>query len=170
MNMRLFQEIFELNQAFEGVIECLQRMEKVRYLTREVARETRAEVVLIQVDFNRQFFDKFDEVFEKDEGWACEFTNACREKRIDPDDAYLEIRRREEMRKEKGLPPRVSLLPDWDMGDERRYDEDQAERRKRLARKRRKRGRPQQVKRSEVAKTNGTETKTLATLDRGSHQ
>ena len=146
MNMRLFQEIFELNQAFERVIEGLKRMEKVTLFPPDVPRETRAEVVLVQVDFNRQFFDQFHEVFEKDEGWACEFTDACREKRIDPDNAYLEIRRREEMRKKKGLPPRVTLMSDWDMGDERRYDEDQAGRRKQTAKKRRKKGRKQQTK------------------------
>jgi hypothetical protein len=133
MNMRLFQEIFELNQAFERVIEGLKRMEKVTLFLLEVVRETRAEVVLVQVDFNRQFFDQFHKVFEKDEGWACDFTDACREKRIDPDDAYLEIRRREEMRRKKGLPPRVTLLPDWDMGDEQPHGDDRSERRKQAA-------------------------------------
>jgi hypothetical protein len=44
-------------------------MEKVTLLPPYVVRETRAEVVLVQVDFNRQFFDRFHEVFERDEGW-----------------------------------------------------------------------------------------------------
>jgi hypothetical protein len=35
MNMRLFQEIFELNQAFERVIEGLKRIEKVSLLPPE---------------------------------------------------------------------------------------------------------------------------------------
>ena len=160
MNMRLFQDIFELNQAFERVIKGLKRMEKVTLFPPEVVRETRAEVVLVQVDFNRQFFDRFHKVFEKDEGWACEFTDACREKRIDPDDAYLEIRRREEMRKKKGLPPRVTLLPDWDMGDDQRYDEDQSERRNLAARKRRKKGRKLQAKVNIGAKPAATGTGT----------
>ncbi len=50
MNMRLFQDIFELNQAFARVIEGLKRMEKVTLFPPEVVRETRAEVVLVQVD------------------------------------------------------------------------------------------------------------------------
>jgi hypothetical protein len=160
MNMRLFQEIFELNQAFERVIEELKRMEKAPLFPPEVVRETRAEVVLVQVDFNRQFFDQFHKVFEKDEGWACEFTDACREKRIDPDDAYLEIRGREEMRKKKGLPPRVTLLPNWDMGDEQRHDEDQSEQRKQAAKKRRKKGQKQQAKADKGAKPAATGTGT----------
>ncbi len=139
MNMQLFQEIFELNQAFERVIEGLKRMEKVRLFPAEMAGETRAEVVLVQVDFNRQFFDKFHKIFEADEGWACEFQRKCHEQRIDPEDAYLAIMRREEVRKKKGLPPRVTLLPDWDSGDEQRHDVQQAEKRKSAAKKRRKR-------------------------------
>ncbi len=170
MNMRLFQEIFELNQAFERVIEGLKRMEKVTLFPPDVPRETRAEVVLVQVDFNRQFFDKFHEVFEKDEGWACAFTDACREKRVDPDDSYLEIRQREEMRKKNGLPPRVTLLPDWDMGDERRYDEDQAERRKQTAKKRRKKGRKQQAKADQGSKPAATEAGATPTQEEDSNQ
>jgi hypothetical protein len=68
MNMQLFQEVFELNQAFERVIEGLKRMEKVALFPPEVVRETRAEVVLVQVDFNRQFFDKFHHVFRMRDG------------------------------------------------------------------------------------------------------
>jgi hypothetical protein len=152
MNMRLFQEIFELSQAFERVIEGLKRMEKVRLFPPDVPRETRAEVVLVQVDFNRQFFDKFHKVLEEEEGWACELTNACRVKRVDPNDIYLEIQKREEMRRKKGLPPRVTLLPDWDMGDEQRYDEDQSEPRQRVGKKRRKKGLKQQAKADKRAK------------------
>lgn len=170
MNMRLFQEILELNRAFEQVIEGLKRMEKVTLFPPDVPRETRAEVVLVQVDFNRQFFDQFHHVFEKDEGWACEFTDACREKRIDPDDAYLEIRRREEMRKKKGLPPRVTLLPDWDMGDDRRYDEGRSEPRKHAAKKRRKKERKQQAKADEKSKNTATETGTAPKQEEDSNQ
>jgi hypothetical protein len=34
----------------------------------------------------------------------------------------VEVQRRQAAREEKGLPPRVTLLPDWDKGDEERYD------------------------------------------------
>jgi hypothetical protein len=33
----------------------------------------------------------------------------------DPSDLYLEIKEREEARRTKGLPPRVVMLPDWDI-------------------------------------------------------
>ncbi len=46
--MHLLQEVFELNQAFERVIEGLKRMEKLRFLPADMVREDRAEVMLAQ--------------------------------------------------------------------------------------------------------------------------
>jgi hypothetical protein len=62
----------------------------------------------------------------------------CKDRRKDPEDSYLEIMEREETRRKKGLPPRLTFLPDWDGGDEQRHDEKDAKKRKRAAKKRRK--------------------------------
>jgi hypothetical protein len=75
-----------LNQAFEGVIDGLKRMEKVSFLQAAMVREDRAEVVLAQVDFNRLFFQDFYEDYESDEKWAADFQRACLAKRGDPED------------------------------------------------------------------------------------
>jgi hypothetical protein len=70
MNLQLFQEVFELNQAFERIMEGIKRMEKVRFLRLDMVRETRVEVLLAQIDFNCQFFDEFHKDYEKDEPWV----------------------------------------------------------------------------------------------------
>jgi hypothetical protein len=59
------------------------------------------------------------------------------EKLKDRDDIYLEVKSAEERRKRKGLPSRVLILPDWDMSDEDRFDEDQARRRTKAGAKKR---------------------------------
>jgi len=64
------------------------------------------------------------------------------------------------MRKKKGLPQRATLLPDWDMGDEQRYNEDQSERRKHATKKRRKKGLKQQSKADKGRKPAATGTGT----------
>ena len=51
-------------------------------------------------------------------------------------DIYLEVRDSEERRKRKGLPPRVVILPGWDMSDEDRFDERRARQIKSSASKR----------------------------------
>lgn len=136
MKLPLLQQLLDLNQAFENVIRGLERMEKITLFDQEQIRYTRAEVEGARVDANREFFDKFEEIVEKDAEWAYEFRRIYDQKTKDPFDFYLEIKEREEVRRKKGLPPRVVLLPDWDKDDEQRYDEEQDK--KRAANKRRK--------------------------------
>ena len=135
MNIQLFQELMELNLAFEQVIHGLQRMEKVKLYHSDIVRYARADVESARVDANREFFDNFDEIVEDDAVWAYKFQREYNKKIKDPDDIYLEIKDSEERRKKKGLPPRLVILPGWDMSDEERYGEEQAKKRKRVGNK-----------------------------------
>jgi hypothetical protein len=135
--MQVFQDLFALNQAFEQVIRGLQRMEKVRLFQSDLIRYARADVESARVDANREFFDNFHDIVENDAVWAYKLQREYNRKIKDPDDIYLEIKDSEERRKKKGLPPRLVVLPGWDMSDEERYDEKQAAKKKRSARKRR---------------------------------
>lgn len=129
MRLPLLQQLLDLNQAFENVVRGLERMEKVTLFDKEQLRYTRAEIETARADANREFFDKFGEMVEKDAKWAYKFCQERDRKAKDPFDLYLEIKDREEARREKGLPPRVVLLPDWDKDDEERHDQQQVKRR-----------------------------------------
>jgi len=137
MKMQLFREMFELNQTFEQVIRSLQRLERVRLFNGELIRCARADVESARVDTNREFFDNFDAIIENDAGWAYKFQREYNRKIKDPDDIYLAIKDSEERRKKKGLPPRLVILPGWNMSDEEQHDEEQDEKKKRAARKQR---------------------------------
>src|SRR5208282_2805580 len=102
MNVRLFQELMELNLAFEQVLQCLQRMEKVQLFHSDIIRYARADVESARVDANREFFDSFDEIVENDAVWAYKFQREYNKRVKDPDDIYLEIKDSEERRKNKG--------------------------------------------------------------------
>ena len=137
MKLALFQELLDLNRAFEEVIRGLERMERVRGFQSDLVRRARADVETARVDANREFFDNFELLVEDDASWAYQFQRQCDRKARDPFDLYLEIKEREEVRRKKGLPARVVLLPDWDKDDEERYDQARAEKKKRPTRKRR---------------------------------
>jgi hypothetical protein len=109
-------------------------MERVRHFQSDLIRYARADVETARVDANREFFDNFEVMVEDDASWAYEFQREYNQKAKDPDDVYLEVKDSEERRKRKGLAPRVVILAGWDMSDEERYDEQQAEK-KRQARK-----------------------------------
>ena len=136
MKLPLFQDLLDLNRAFEQVMRGLAKLEKVRAFSTEQMRRARAEVETARVDANREFFDNFDAMVEDDASWAYKFQRDYNRRNNDQDDVYFDIKDAEERRKNKGLPPRVAILPGWDMTDEDRYDEEQAEKKKRAARKR----------------------------------
>ena len=135
MNLRLFQELTELNLAFEQVIHGLQHMEKVKFYHSDIIRYARADVESARVDANREFFDNFEVLVEDDASWAYRFQREYKQKTKDPDDIYFDIKDSEERRKKKGLPPRIVILPNWEFNDEERYDEEQVAKKKRAARK-----------------------------------
>jgi hypothetical protein len=153
MNLHFFQELMELNLAFEQVIRGLQRMEKVRLFHADIVRSARAEVESARVDANREFFVNFDEIVENDAVWAYKFQRECNKRIKDPDDIYLEIRDSEQRRKKKGLPPRLVILPGWDMSDEERYDEEEAKKRKRLGNKEQKTTKKRQPNHSKLSQS-----------------
>jgi hypothetical protein len=123
MKLQLFQEIVELNQSFERLITGLERLESIPFFQRDLIQRARSDVEIARVYANREFFDSFEEIVENDAKWAYRFQRAFDEKLKDRDDIYLEVRSSEGRRKRKGLPPRVVILPGWDMSDEDRVDE-----------------------------------------------
>lgn len=135
MKLALFQELLDLNRAFEQVMRGLLRLERVRAFNTEQIRGARAEVETARVDTNREFFDSFDEMVEDDASWAYRFQREYKQKTKDLDDIYFDIKDSEERRKKKGLPPRLVILPGWDVSDEERYDEERAKKKKRAVRK-----------------------------------
>ena len=137
MKLHLFTELLELNQAFDQVLKHLTRMEHVRLFQRDIIRYARAEVESARVDVNREFFDKFHPIVEDGVGWAYKFLREYDRKTEEVEDLYLEIKEHEETRRKKGLPPRFTVLPDWVLHDEEKYDEDQARKRKRSRKQRR---------------------------------
>jgi hypothetical protein len=84
--------------------------------------------------------------------WAYKFQRDYNRKIKDPDDIYLEIKGSEERRKKKGLPPRLVILPGWDMSDEERYDEEQAKKRKRVGNKGQKTAKKRQSNHSKASR------------------
>jgi hypothetical protein len=138
MKLHLFQQITELNRSFDQVAVGLQRLQDVPFFQRELIRHALSDVEIARVYANREFFDNFEKIVEDDTKWAYRFQRDFDKKLKDRDDVYLEVKSSEERRKRKGLPPRVVILPDWDMSDEDRHDEHQARRRtKARAKKRR---------------------------------
>ena len=137
MKLQLFEQLVELNQSLDHLVAGLQRLESVPFFQRDLIRHALSDVEIARVYANPEFFDNFEKIVEDDPKWAYRFQRKFTEKLKDRDDIYLEVETSEERRKRKGLPPRVVILPDWEMSDEDRHDEEQARRRHRTAARKR---------------------------------
>jgi hypothetical protein len=137
MKLELFRQIVELNQSFERVIVGLERLKSIPFFQRDLIKHARSDVEIARVYANREFFDNFEVIVENDAKWAYKFQRDFDQKLEDQDDIYLEVRDSEHRRKRKGLPPRVVILPNWDMSDEDRHDQEQSTRRKSAVARRR---------------------------------
>jgi hypothetical protein len=157
MTLLLFKELLALNEEFSRVNRGLERMQREPVYNKEMICWAKAHAESPQVEANRQFFNEFDAIVENDATKAYKFLRDHKRRVTDPDDVYLEIRNREEARKAKGLPPRVVILPDWDFGDEKRYEEQQIKRRNRASTRR---AGPQQ-RAPKLAKTSQPQTASL---------
>ena len=149
MKLRLFEQIVALNQSFDQLIAGLIELESIPFFQRDLICHARSDVEIARVYANREFFDNFEKIVEDDAKWAYRFQRQFDEELKDPDDIYLEVRSSEERRKRKGLPPRVVILPNWDMSDEDRRDSRRSAKRQ-TGRTRRDRSNP---KRSNKRKT-----------------
>jgi hypothetical protein len=137
MKLELFQQIVELNASFDRAMTGLAKLESVPFFQRDLIQHARSDVEIARVYANREFFDNFEAIVEDDAKWAYRFQRRFDEKLKDRDDIYLEVRDAEQRRKRKGLPPRIAILPNWDMSDEDRLDEQRSARRKSNRSKRR---------------------------------
>ena len=148
MKLHLFQQITELNHSFDELIAGLAKLESIPFFQRELIQHARSDVEIARVYANREFFDNFEKIVEDDAKWAYSFQRKFSERLKDRDDIYLEVKTSEERRSRKGLAPRVVILPDWDMSDEDRYDEEHAQRRSRTrSKKSRRRSQPRGTRR-----------------------
>lgn len=145
MKLQLFQQMAELNRLFDELFAGLAKLESIPFFQRDLIRHARSDVETARVYANREFFDNFEAIVEDDAKWAYRFQRQFDEELKDRDDIYLEVRDSETRRKRKGLPPRVVILPNWDMSDEDRHDSERS-----LQRQRNKKGRR---KKSESRKT-----------------
>jgi hypothetical protein len=164
MKLGLFEQIVELNQLFDRLVVRLERLESVSFFQRDLIRHARSDVEIARVYANREFFDNFEAIVENDAKWAYKFQRDFDQKLKDQDDIYLEVRDSERRRMRKGLPPRVVILPNWDMSDEDRHDQEQSTRRKSAVARRRRMNRktpksvgstPRELRRSAMPKRGG---------------
>jgi len=102
-----------LNQGIDHVVELLREMGKLPFAGNDSMQCAIVEIEEVRCDMNADFTKHLADSERFDEGHFWKQRRTFEKKWRDPDDVYIDVERREEERKEQGLPPRVigSILP-----------------------------------------------------------
>src|SRR5262249_40820244 len=123
--------LFLLNQGVDHLVALLRNMGKVPFADKDSMQYAVLEIEEVRCDVNADFTEKLADSERFDESHFWKQRRAFDKRWKDPDDVYIDVERREQERKKRGLPPRVigSILPHsavaaaeerWEVEQERR--------------------------------------------------
>jgi len=135
--LRIYETLFLLNQGMDHVIAMLRNMEKLPLADKESLESAVVEIEEVRCEVNADLTEKLAESERFDEGRFWKQRRDFENKWRDPDDVYIDVQRREEERKKKGLPPRLGVLPHSLVAEEQKLEIEQ-EHKKQPAKKREK--------------------------------
>lgn len=139
--LRIYESLFLFNQAVDHLVALLHGMQKLPFAEKEELRSAIVEIEEVRCDTNADFTEPLADSERFDEGGFWKQRRAFEKEWRGPDDAYIDVERREEERKKQGLPPGVigTILPHSAVAAAEERWEAEQERKKRRSTKCRKR-------------------------------
>jgi hypothetical protein len=134
--LRIYESLFQLNDGIDRVIALLRGVAKFPFADKESIECAVVEVEQVRCGMNADFTEHLADSERSDEGRFWKQRREFEKKWRDPDDVYIDVRRREVERKKRGLPPRVGVLPHSAVAEEENRWEAEQERKKARSKKR----------------------------------
>lgn len=128
--LRIYESLFLLNQGVDHVVAILRSMEKFSFANKKSLQSAQVEIEEVRADVNADFVEEMGERERLDQGRFWKQRRAYEKRLEDPDDVYLSVARREEERKQQGLPPRIGIVPYSAVADEEKRIEEEQEQKK----------------------------------------
>jgi hypothetical protein len=128
--LRVYESLFLLNQGVDYVVALLRDMEKFPFADKDSMHSAIVEIEEVRCGMNADFTEHLADSERFNEGHFWKQRRAFEKKWRDPDDVYIDVERREEVRKKQGLPPRVGVLPHSAVAEEEQRWKAQQDRRK----------------------------------------
>jgi hypothetical protein len=119
MEVRVYEVLLEFNHGLRHSLESLDIVEKLELAAPDYVNKARTKLSELCADVNNHSTSKIA-CREPEEGNHFYRIRRKRKKtEEDPNDIYLDVKAREWLRRERGLPPRAVLLP-WTQADDDR--------------------------------------------------
>ena len=133
----IYESLFLFNQSVDHLVALLRSMEKFSFADKEELQSAIVEIEEVRCDMNADFAEHLVDSERLDEGRFSKRRHDYEKQWRDPDDVYIDVKRREEERKKQSLPPRVGIVPHSPVAEEEEHWEAEQERKKKRATKQR---------------------------------
>jgi hypothetical protein len=119
MDVRIYEVFLRFNQGMEQVLESLNIIEKLELGSPEGISRVRANLSELRSYANNHFASKIAQKEQEEENNFCRIRRNREKAEEGPNEIYFELKSREDLRREQGLPPRAVILP-WTQADDDR--------------------------------------------------
>ena len=119
MEVRVYEVLLHFNQGLSQAFASLDIIEKQELAAPDYVSKVRTNLSELRADANNHFTCKIAQKEQEEENHFYRIRRKREKAEEDPNDIYHDVKAREWLRREKGLPPRAVLLP-WTQADDDR--------------------------------------------------
>src|SRR5277367_3977234 len=119
MDLRVYEALFRFNQAMDQTLESLNTVEKLEVVSPESVSKVRTNLSELRSYANNHFASKIAQREQEEESHFYRIRRKREKAEEDPNDIYRDVKARESLRREQGLPVRAVILP-WTQADDDR--------------------------------------------------
>ncbi len=119
MDLRVYEALFRFNQAMDQTLQSLNIVEKLELVSPEAVSKVRTNLSELRSYANAYFASKIAQKEQEEENNFYRIRRNREKSEEGPNEIYLELKSREALRGEQGLPPRAVILP-WTQADDDR--------------------------------------------------
>jgi len=119
MDVRVYEVLLHFNQGLVQALASLDIVEKLELANPDYVSKIRTNLSELRAEANNHFTCKIAQKEQEEENHFYRIRRKREKAEEDPNDIYHDVKAREWLRREKGLPPRAVLLP-WTQADDDR--------------------------------------------------
>jgi len=119
MDVCVYEVLFHFNQGLTQALATLDIIEKLELAAPDYVSRVRTNLSELRADANNHFTCKIAQREQEEENHFYRIRRKREKAEEDPNDIYHDVKAREWLRREKGLPPRAVVLP-WTQADDDR--------------------------------------------------
>jgi len=119
MDLRVYEGLFQFNQGLDQALRSLDILEKSLLESPSCITKIRVNLSELRSHANNYFASKIAQKEQAEENNFYRVRRNREKAEEDPNEIYLELKSREELRRQQGLPARAVILP-WALADDDR--------------------------------------------------